>query len=722
MNHYFKLCLNLENSIDLLGLLLVSAFLIFHLPVDVLNSLPATGGDMGSHFWPLYVLKNEGFAYLLKLLDPRYFGEQSLYLRLWNPGNLGGEPVLLHYFPLPFMVMAIMSFFMDLGTAFNIGTLLPIFTFPFCVYFCMRKMGFGFPTPLLTVALTLPYLYNESYSMFGGNTLSTLSGQFAHLYALCFLLLGLGCLVKSIKKDHISIAAICFFSATALSHAYVFIIVPVFFLSVLVFAKKRQIWPWLKILVMTGLVTLSLSLWFLWPMMDHHPWTTQVSMIFGTKALIETLTSTVFYPLYFLLLAWLVLMVVAFILRQTRPFECKPVLFWMIPALAYFGLFFIFPKIGLADCRVIPQIMLFLCISISILYSFLNRMYVSKHIAFIFVLPTVLLMMWWTSNHISQFPYWTEWNYSGWQAKKYYPNLQKLYKRFSTGFSRPRIIFEHNLIHNATGTPRVFEMLPYFTSRATLEGLYAEANLLSPTSYYMQAKVSKAPSCPITRYICPRNGIDNLSAKLQLMGVGHIIILTDESKEKIRQADYLIEEEGYNPWTLYHLKNPPRLADPLYGSAALIKPEDGWKYTMNKWFDKYDGANQWQLVELGSRTKDFKRAIEESFQQDCDISVTVDFFGFDLETSCVGVPHVVKFAYHSSWRTSSNDPIYLMSPGLIGIIPSQNKIRFDFGQSFSWKIAALLSLLTFFIGLPLLYRSNKTCMLTGNTENSLNGS
>ena len=695
-----------ENSIDILGLVFVSAFLILHLPIDVLNSLPATGGDMGSHFWPLYVLKNEGVPYFLKLLDPRYLGDQTLYLRLWNPGNLGGEPVLLHYFPLPFIIMVIISFFVDLGTAFNIGTLLPIFMLPFCVYICMRQMGFKFPTPILTVCLTLPHLYNESYSMFGGNTLSTLSGQFAHLYAICFLLLGLGCLVKNIKEDRISVAAIFFFSATALSHAYVFVVIPVFFLSILVFAKKGQMFNWLKILVVTGLVTLSLSLWFLWPLMDHHPWTTPVAMYFGPKALKDVFLSKVLYPVYAVIFMGLVSIVVVFFQKKEKFLEYKHLLFWMIPALVYFGLFFIFPKIGLVDSRVLPQITLFLCISSSILYAFISRIYIPKKIFATLVLPSILLMMWWVASHMQNFSYWSQWNYSGWQDKKYYSNAQTLYKRISPGFSKPRIIFEHNTLHNAAGTPRVFEMLPYFTSRATLEGLYAEANLLSPTSYYMQAKVSKAPSCPIRGYICPRNGIENLAPKLKLMGVGHIIILTDESKEKIRQASYLIEEEGFDPWTLYHLKDAPSFADSLYGSASLVEQTDDWRHTMNKWFDQYDGKNRWQLLALNSDTENFKKAIENNSQKDCDTNVTVDFFGFDLETNCVGVPHVVKFAYHPSWKTSTNDPIYLMSPGLIGFVPSQNKVRFDFGQSLSWRLATFLSIMTFFIGLPLLYRRN----------------
>ena len=127
------------------------------------------------------------------------------------------------------------------------------------------------------------------------------------------------------------------------------------------------------------------------------------------------------------------------------------------------------------------------------------------------------------------------------------------------------------------------------------------------------------------------------------MGIGHIIVLTDESKEKIRQADYLIEETGVDPWALYHLKNTPSFADPLYGVADLVEQKDDWRHTMNKWFDKYDGKNQWQLINLNSNTERFKLAIENNSQKDCETKVLVDFFGFDLETNCVDVPHIVKF-------------------------------------------------------------------------------
>ena len=679
-----KFCFTPEGLIDLLGLLLISGFFISWLPLDVLNSLPATGGDMGSHFWPVHVLKNEGLP----------------YLRLWNPGNLGGQPLFVRYFPLPFILMSLLGFFMDLGTAFNIGTLLPLLLLPLCVYFCMRQMSYTFPIPLLTAVFTLPFIYNESYSMFGGNTLSTLAGQFAHVYGLCFLFLGLGFLFKNIKQNRFSLMACLCFSATALSHAYVFVIVPVFLLILLLLTEKKWLFERFKILLMTGIVTLLLSAWFLWPLIDDSQWITPIPMFWGKNAIIETLSSRIFYPLYVVLLLWLISMIVALLRKQTLPVKWQPLCFWGLPLLAYLGMFFVFPKIGLVDCRTIPQMMLFLSVISGFLYALMQKMYLSKNISFVLTLPTVLLMMWLTSQHVHQFPNWSKWNYSGWQVKKYYTDLKQLYQSFPPGFSKPRVISEHNAdLNGATGTPRVFEMLPYFASRSIMEGLYAEANLLSPTSHYLQAKVSKAPSCAIRGYICPSYGGEKLKAKLHLMGVESIIALTDEVKAKMREVTWLREGKTYGLWTLYDTTFSTSFLHPLSGTVEVIDRKDSWRKKMNEWFDQYDGQNHWQIVSTGTPVEKFKRAIEHNQQKDCDTDVQVDFFGFDLQTSCVGVPHIVTFAYNSSWKNSANDPIYLMAPGVIGLIPSQSQIRFDFGQSISWKISSILSFFTFFGGL-----------------------
>ena len=71
-----------EPGLDLLFLAGISVFFISLLPAEAFGVLPATGGDTGSHFWPLYVLVNYGIPEGL--------------IKNWNPGNLAGEPHFVH--------------------------------------------------------------------------------------------------------------------------------------------------------------------------------------------------------------------------------------------------------------------------------------------------------------------------------------------------------------------------------------------------------------------------------------------------------------------------------------------------------------------------------------------------------------------------------------------------------------------------------------------------
>ena len=227
---------------------------------------------MGSHFWPLYTLVN--------------YGIPNFSLRTWNPGNLGGEPHLLHYFPLPYLMIAGLSTFVPLGMAFNFGTVFPIIALPICVYVCLRGLSLRFPMPLLGAVGSLLFVYNESYSMWGGNTLSTLAGQFAHGYALCFFLIGTALLSRSLSGACSLGWSGVAFAAVSASHGYVALIVP-FCYFVLVFFPVDPLACSFQERLRRGAVSamygVLLSLWCVVPMVSNAPWTTPYGTAVGRR-------------------------------------------------------------------------------------------------------------------------------------------------------------------------------------------------------------------------------------------------------------------------------------------------------------------------------------------------------------------------------------------------------------------------------------------------------
>lgn len=127
MKKFFSKLWN-ENLLGLCTLLFVG-FIFYLTPNSIWNDEPATGGDTGSHFYSLWVLVNQALPHF--------------QIRTWNPGNLMGEPLLLHYFPAPFLLMAFLSLFMPLGLAFNLGTILPLFSFPMSLSFALSRLGYS---------------------------------------------------------------------------------------------------------------------------------------------------------------------------------------------------------------------------------------------------------------------------------------------------------------------------------------------------------------------------------------------------------------------------------------------------------------------------------------------------------------------------------------------------------------------------------------------------
>jgi hypothetical protein len=656
--------------------------MIKYLPADLLGPNPATGGDTGSHYWPVYTLKNFGFP--------------EFTIKVWNPGNLMGEPHLVHYFPLPFIFMALLGFVMPLPTAFNVGTIAPLMLLPLCIFVFFRKIGMKFPGPILGAAFVLPYIYNESYSMWGGNTLSTMAGQFAHVYAFCFLFLGLGFVYESFLRHKISLWGVLFLAAVALSHAYVLLIVPVFFACFFLFSKKETFKQDFKVLFITGIYTLLLSVWFVYPMIDNNKWTTPLPMSWGFHGITDTFLSKIFYPIW---AALLVALIFTLIPKSRLPKRTllRHTIYWIIPTVAYCGLFYIFPKIGLVDARAVPQVLLFICLLAGLLIGYVFQRYIPKFGALILTVPLILLMAWWTDLNVRNFPHWAKWNYESWNKKHQYNNVVALSEKLTPGFSKPRVVFEHNDISNQAGTIRVFEMLPFFAQRATTESLYTQASILSPQAFYLQAKVSKTPSCPFRDFRCPPRGFDGVKEKFELLVVDHLIAITDETLEKSNSTGFLEFRGKYGPWYLYKTIEEPKFVEILHGSSELIPNQETWRSQFYEWFDKYQGGSNWLVVDRNKESQSFSDAIKAADpSQSCTTSLEQDFHGFNLSTNCPGKPHLIKVAYHSNLIPDSGSLTQLVSPGMIGFVPEKEKTRFDFGVSFGWRFSVFVSWISLF--------------------------
>lgn len=180
-----------------LGVVVVSvAFTLGHIQPHLLiaDTTPA-GGDMGAHVW--------GPAYLRDhlLTHGRLSG--------WTPDWYAGFPAYQFYMVVPSLMILALDLVLPYGVAFKLVTVLGVLTLPIAAWAFGRLSGLRFPGPALLAAATVPFLFDQAFTIYGGNIASTLAGEFAFSISLSFALLYLGVVARGLETGrHRALAAV----------------------------------------------------------------------------------------------------------------------------------------------------------------------------------------------------------------------------------------------------------------------------------------------------------------------------------------------------------------------------------------------------------------------------------------------------------------------------------------------------------------------------------
>ena len=180
-----------------LGVVAVSVvFTLSHLQPDLLvaNTTPA-GGDMGAHVW--------GPAYLRDHLLPH--GR----LTGWTPDWYAGFPAYQFYMVVPSLMILALDLVLPYGIAFKLITVSGLLTLPVAAWGFGRLSGLRFPGPALLAAATVPFLFDQGFTIYGGNIASTLAGEFAFSISLSFAMIYLGVVARGLETGrHRALAAV----------------------------------------------------------------------------------------------------------------------------------------------------------------------------------------------------------------------------------------------------------------------------------------------------------------------------------------------------------------------------------------------------------------------------------------------------------------------------------------------------------------------------------
>ena len=173
-------------------------------PSLLLASTTTAGGDTGAH------------VALAKYLESNLLNHGQI--TGWDPGWYDGFPLYTFYFPLPGLLTVMFNGVASYDVAFKLVTVLGTLTLPLAAWAFGKLAGLREPGPGCLAAATLPFLFEPSFSIYGGNILSTLAGEFSYSLALSLALVFLGLVAAGLRTGrHRSLSAILL-AATILCH------------------------------------------------------------------------------------------------------------------------------------------------------------------------------------------------------------------------------------------------------------------------------------------------------------------------------------------------------------------------------------------------------------------------------------------------------------------------------------------------------------------------
>ncbi|MGA2402392.1 MAG: 6-pyruvoyl-tetrahydropterin synthase-related protein [Syntrophobacteraceae bacterium] len=700
-------------------LLLVSEVLLILLfPASLIfESTVTAGGDTPSHFISAITISS---------------GLHAIFSPVtWIHGAYAGFPLFLQYFPLPFDLMAFISPALSLKIAFKLVTLLAIIPLPGAVYLCLRRLGYAQNTPAIGAVLSLLFLFMTENSMWGGNILSTLSGEFAFGISLILYIVFTGKLYADIASRKSPFGSSALEALIAMSNGY----------SLLQSAMGTSYFILrggnLRYILRLHAAAFGLVAFWLLPVLWRIRWNTPFVHSWHFESW-DQIAPPLLWPSFAG-----ALMVAC---SGTRNLFRKGAglsaifqgsidgpefyLFWQFGA-ALLG-FSLAPSLGLVDIRFLPFAHITLVLLGAVGWGrLLSRLPRPNLWLAAFSTGVVALAL----TRAASLDSCIQWNYSGMKSKPLWNSYRLVNEYLSGDENSPRVVYEHNEITNGAGTLRAFELLPYYSGRSTLEGLYMQSSPSSPFVFYIQSELTQFPSCPFSRYYYSRPDPDRAAAHLRLFNVSQVIAASDNIANALDSSPDYELSITFPPYKIYRVKQCDNsYVEPLKFRPLRIPPQD-WKNVQFEWFRKsslrvplvvasedspgnfwrtlqiYDGKPERipevpitqtleaPITQIGTpKTPDPEPPTNYPLDERIRAHATLGDGKITINTSKPGHPLRIKVSYHPDWRiTEGAGELYPVSPAFMLLVPRTSRVvlTFDTGAGiYLWgKILSVLTIL-----------------------------
>jgi len=679
----------------------------------------------------------------------------------WDPQWFDGFPLYVFYFPGPSILIAGLSLVFTYTVAFKLVTVLGIVALPAAAWAFGALAGFRRPIPAIMAAAMIPYLFNTSYTIDGGNIASTMAGEYSFTIALALALVFLGVFTKSLHTGRYRAVAAMLFAATAFCH-----VVPALFAAAAAIVLTLFEHPvrGLRVLVPVGVVGgLLIAFWLLPFGLDLR-----YSSAMGYSALTGIVANL--FPT-----AWLYVIVCAGIGAVAALVNRDRVGLALATMVVGSGAAFVLiPSGEIYNGRWLP--FWFLATALLGAYGVAEALRGVTYLARLEAwqaAPAALLgglgSLGVVAASLGVLPFyttppasksfvegWVTWNYTGYQGKVGWPvyeNIVTMLDRATSRFGCGRLQYEYTRrTEDQFGSTLAFLSLPMFTNGCidTTSGLYYESSTTSPFHFLDQTEFSLHPSQPMIGLPYGSYDVADGVRHLQLMGVRYLLTATATTGAAAK-ADPSLVEIGSTPgvpttvatgtgttvivhhrWRLFLVKDAPLVVplthEPVVEAgmtkAAWLAEAITWYQDEQYWPVEIaqSGPPSWPRAAPGTLVPE-SQAISVPRTTVSAVATTNESIAFTV--SRVGIPVLVKIPYFPNWHASGAEGPYPVTPNLMVVVPESHRVVLSYGTSRAdWlgragSIVGLLGLGVLFVarGPDLSSRSEYPGGQTTDTEN-----
>jgi hypothetical protein len=623
-----------------------SVLKVVHLNLVFENNTP-TGGDMGAHVMAP--------AYLRDNLLPHF------QLSGWSNYWYDGFPLYRFYMVVPALMIVALNVVFPYGVAFKLIAILGLVTLPVCCWAFGRLARFRYPMPELMALAATVFLFDESFSIYGGNVKSTMAGEFSFSIALSFAILGLGVFARGMETGKFRSWAAILLALAMLCHGIVLLFVALG--AVLLWAvwmdRTRFIYGFT---VLAGAVLLS-AFWVV-PFLANHaymtdmkyhgrpdgatdsywdmffPWTTFLDILVTGFAIFGFVASVVRRHLAgaWLGICCLALTAFVFLAKNSLPIigllwnpRLLPFLYLLRLMLMMVGIVEFVEmvvrgtrgrmprrsmwKIGAATAGVVGVVVLVM--ELFLFQQVPGGRLITEHGKTVYAWgigdwnPITLS----PDAKDAQSDGWTRYNFVGYEGRDAYGEYKALIdqmKALGTDSTHGcgRAMWENNGDNGQYGTTMALMLLPFWSNGciASMEGLFFEASGTTPYHFVTAAAISSNSSNPVRELRYDDNDDSKGVPYLQTLGVKYLMVFTEKAKAEAEKRPELTKLAEVGPWNIYQVADSD-LVVPLTVQPVVVNHRGGDQRERNlemgmSWFQHQD---EWAAIPADGGPKDWQR-------------------------------------------------------------------------------------------------------------------